>query len=206
MGFTRSKHSGRIARLARATNGWVIACAVGTAWGLAGNAVADSPHGEQGHSSVVAALEGQAPQSTRAARLRARLIERNSGEWVIANVEMNPSGPAGALAGTASTAQVDTRFQRVIDEYERAFDERDPSRLARVWLMNPAERAQVEKLFGGSQQIRLSIDNARVTQTGGDAVVEFDQVVEVWKRPFRRSARRSMAASDNYGDWDLSGS
>ena len=174
-------------------------------------ALAGSSRAGTGHAAETSAPPGPArtfqpwdrtPTTAHAAHLRAEMIQRQGGEWVIVNVDAKP---LESRSTPQAQARTDPRLQTILREYERAFDERDPQRLARVWVMNPVERSQVENLFR-SPQIDLTIVNATLTRGSGRAVLEFDQLLEVWRRPARsvdHLFHRSMAASDGYGDWDL---
>ncbi len=150
-----------------------------------------------------------------AAHIQADLIRRLGGEWVIVNLTSRgpKAGRAAALpalppSAAATPTADDTRVRAVLREYEQAFERRDAVRLARVWVMNPAERSRVQRLFNRSKAIAVSIRGADVVVDGNRASLAFDQRFVVSSQrggsgAHSRALRRALGARDSLGNWTL---
>jgi hypothetical protein len=141
-------------------------------------------------------------------RLRADLIQRVSGEWVLVNLRPRVASSGVVPAGSTSPAVTAAlpSVSAALREYERAFERRDADRLASVLLMDLAERARVQRLFDQSSTISLSVQNVDVFVEAGRASLHFDQRMVASARPnLARAAawraQRSLFAHDAYGNW-----
>ncbi len=141
-------------------------------------------------------------------RLRADLIQRAGGEWVLVNLRPREAASSARPAETTSptVAGAHPNVSAVLREYERAFERRDANRLASVLLMDLSERAQIQRLFDQSSTISLSVQNVDVFIEAGRASLHFDQRMVASARPsLARAAawraQRSLYAHDAYGNW-----
>ena len=145
-------------------------------------------------------------QRRSVAHLRADLVRRRGGEWVI--MKLAPSDGAPGADDPAAGPDAQPQLHAALKEYERAFEERDAARLGQVWLMNPYEREALEELFAWTSMVAIDID-ALVTQVDGDrATMDFEQQFTLAGRPrvaslARRAFVRALAASDAQGAWDI---
>jgi hypothetical protein len=138
-------------------------------------------------------------------RLRADLIQRGGGEWVLVDLRPREADPGDEPARTRFTT-IHPNVSAVLREYERAFEQRDTNRLASVLLMDVSERAQVQRLFDQSSSISLSIQNVDVFVEAGRASLHFDQRMVASARPSlgraaESRAQRALFAHDAYGNW-----
>ena len=63
-----------------------------------------------------------------------------------------------------------------LQEYKAAYEARDVSRLARVWRMNPGQRAATESVFASADSVQVSLDVHKVDVVDADNVsIDFDQ-------------------------------
>jgi len=63
-----------------------------------------------------------------------------------------------------------------LQEYKAAYEARDVTRLARIWRMNPGQRAATESVFESADNVKVSLDVRKVDVVDGDNVsVDFDQ-------------------------------
>ena len=137
-------------------------------------------------------------------RLQANLIQRGSGEWVIAG--LRPREELGSDRSETDTSVPENAGVRAaLLEYERAFEQRDADRLAAVLVMDPAERSRVRQLFDQNSVISVSIQNVSITVDGERGSLAFDQrMVASRPRPARasdRRAQRTLSAHDASGNW-----
>ncbi|MDH3213363.1 MAG: hypothetical protein OEM05_12845 [Myxococcales bacterium] len=143
---------------------------------------------------------------TSVSQLRADLVRRGSGEWVMVNLRPREA-PASARPAQGASPVLHPSVRAVLREYERGFERRDADRLASVLLMDPSERAHVQRLFDESSALSLSVHDVSVVFHGDHASLAFDQRLVASTRPrlaraADRRARRSMIAHDAYGNWD----
>ena len=141
-------------------------------------------------------------------RLRADLIRRAGGEWVLVDLRPREAASSDPPAETPSpgVATAQPNVSALLREYEHAFEQRDAIRLASVLLMDIFERAQVQRLFDLSATISLSVHNVDVFVEPGGATLHFDQRIVASARPrLSRAeawrAQRALFAHDAYGNW-----
>ena len=133
--------------------------------------------------------------------MTAELVRRSDGSWVIAALRSNADlevhdAPLADHPGLQST----------FDRYRRAIARGDTIQLGRVWIMNPAERADMERLARQGKRVSISITRASLEVEGDRATVSFLQARNQTDEPLprkRRLSRRGMAAFDDAGAWDL---
>ena len=156
-------------------------------------------------------LLGRRSSTVRAARMEAELVRRASGEWVIVGMRSSPREAAGpslrppAVSGSAEAELLDT-----LDRYEQALESGDADRVARVWVMNPSERAQITRLMEQGEGVSVSISDPFISVNGNHAQLAFDQSFQIARRPglggfgrMDRALRRALGARDSVGDWGL---
>lgn len=141
-------------------------------------------------------------------RLRADLVQRAGGEWVIVSLAPDDGKSAPLAGGRPATGAVADGLRAALKRYTVAFEERDADRLGQVWLMNPYERDVVDQLFAWTSMVAVSIDGLTMQVDGGRARMAFDQEFVMSSRPrvaslARRAFERALAASDAAGAWDL---
>jgi ketosteroid isomerase-like protein len=94
-----------------------------------------------------------------------------------------------------------------LEEYERALEGRDLDRLARIWIMNPAERGEFERFLEGRTAIRVTVEPLELSVDGDRAWVRFQQSIAAAIRPLLERGDlafwRALAARDAYGGWSL---
>lgn len=152
--------------------------------------------------------QGQVSVQASAAHLEAELLRRMGGEWVIVGLAPLEPDP-DPLAGDDRADPADrVAVQAALHEYRSALESRNEMRLARVWIMNPAELAQVQHLFAGSESIRVSLEDLDLSIAGDRASARFLQQVVVSQRPWwslalRPASWRSLFARDETGTWAL---
>ena len=141
-------------------------------------------------------------------RLRADLIQRAGGEWVLVDLRPREAVSGDQLAETTppGVTKIHPNVSAVLREYERAFEQRDANRLASVLLMDVSERAHVQRLFDQSSSVSLSVQNVDVFIKGGRAWLDFDQRIVAVARPrlgpaAAWRAQRALSARDAYGNW-----
>lgn len=147
----------------------------------------------------------------RVSHIRADVVRRSGGEWVIVNLALASVGAAAVTApsGTASRIEDQPGLQAMLREYGRAFEEQDAQRLAAVWLMNPLEREEIDRLFAEMTSVDVSVSRPALRLQGRDrGSLEFDQHFVVSGLPpagysVRTAFRRALAAHDDYGDWSV---
>jgi hypothetical protein len=144
---------------------------------------------------------------TNVASLRAELIKRQGGEWVI--LRLSPQTADDPLAGSQKATDGESEaLHEALRKYELAFESRDVDRLGQIWLMNPYERDLIEELFAWTSLVAISIDTHDVRLDGDRARMDFDQRFVLSARPrvpdlARRAFVRALAASDAAGAWDI---
>jgi hypothetical protein len=143
---------------------------------------------------------------TSVSQLRAELVRRGSGEWVMVNLRPREA-PARARPAQGASPALHPSVRAVLREYERGFEQRDADRLASVLLMDPAERAHVQRIFDESKALSLSVHDVSVVFHDDRASLAFDQRLVASTRPrlaraADRRARRSLIAHDAYGNWE----
>ena len=190
--------------------GFLAAAAVFTlCLAIASGTSAQTSEGEKAaaaeNSSPFGWNSGAKPSVTR---LRADLIQRAGGEWVLVNLRPReaPSGVVPAVSTSSTGTTPLPSVSAALREYERAFERRDADRLASVLLMDLSERARVQRLFDQSSTISLSVHNVDVFFAAGRASLHFDQRMVASARPSleraaARRAQRSLFAHDAYGNW-----
>ncbi len=63
-----------------------------------------------------------------------------------------------------------------LQEYKAAYEARDVARLARIWRMNPGQRAATESVFESADNVKVSLDVRKVDVVDTDNVsIDFDQ-------------------------------
>lgn len=140
--------------------------------------------------------------------LEADLLRRHGGEWVIVRLAVpdrtGPQAPGSRAPGESADA---APVRAALEEYRLALESRDSARLGRVWIMNPNERANVQRLFGQSAAVAVRIDDPVVRVDGDRARVRFDQQLMVSDgselSARLRSGWRSLFAHDAVGSWTL---
>jgi hypothetical protein len=147
------------------------------------------------------------PAPARSAQMRADLVRRDAGEWVIVRLEPGEAPAAGPAPAPLQPAD-EREIRRALDAYERAFEERDASGLSRVWVMNPAERSSVERMFDQGGSISVSISEVAIEVEGDRARLAFEQRFAQARGPqmasrLERLYARALAASDSLGSWAL---
>jgi hypothetical protein len=132
----------------------------------------------------------------------AELVRRSGGEWVIVDMAPTSAGSAGA-----ASQPVDAGLGDALGRYQRALELQDIELVARVWVMNPAERAQLQSFFDRQDASRVSLDWTVLRVDGDHAVVRFVQ--QLWSSSLpsvarfarARGHRLTLSASDAVGTW-----
>ena len=143
------------------------------------------------------------------AQLRADLVRRQGGEWVIVNLAPSDGPPSSARAVADEPEDpVHAELLAALREYEHAFEERDADRLGQVWLMNPYERERLTEIFSWTSMVDISIESLTADVRGGRARMDFEQQFVMAARPrvatlARRAFVRALAAHDAAGAWDI---
>jgi hypothetical protein len=149
-------------------------------------------------------------ERTGVTRLRADLLQRSGGEWVLVNLRPLAIGTAEAPAAAEGEAvpvfALHPGVRATLDEYERSFERRDADRLATVLLMAPSERARVQRLFNQASAISLSVEAVAIEFRDDRASVAFDQRMVTSTRPRLARAeawreQRALFAHDACGNW-----
>jgi hypothetical protein len=118
--------------------------------------------------------------------LRAGMMRRGSGEWVIirmfprdtripsaARPSSNELPPVGAAGGETQA------ILEALEFYEDALESRDLAAVESVWVLNPFERASLSKLLESDKpQQRISIQATAISVRGPYAEVDFEQIFE----------------------------
>lgn len=141
-------------------------------------------------------------------RIRADVVRRSGGEWVIVRLALGSVGAGASPSGTASKIEDHPALQAMLREYGEAFQEQDAQRLAGVWLMNPLERKEIDKLFAEKSSVDVSVSRPVLRLEGDHGSLEFDQRFVVSGLPqtdysLRNALQRALAAHDAYGDWGV---
>lgn len=145
--------------------------------------------------------------SVRTSHVKAELVRRTGGEWVIVKLEPlaieGPPEPAAARADLPHAG-----LEEALVAYEQAFERRDEASLAQVWLMNPTQRHEIGRMFRRSDGISVAISDPVLEVRGDRANLAFDQRFSLMhsaraSRAFGGVYRRALAASDALGNWDL---
>jgi hypothetical protein len=143
------------------------------------------------------------------AQLRADLVRRQGGEWVIVNLAPSDGPPASARAVADQPEDpVHVELLAALTEYEHAFEERDAERLGQIWLMNPYEQERLTELFSWTSMVDISIESLTADVRGDRARMDFEQQFVMAARPrvatlARRAFVRALAAHDAAGAWDI---
>lgn len=166
------------------------------------------PAGAEPEAMGVAEREASDGVQVTSARLEAELLRRMGGEWVIVSLTPLAPDPVPLSAEDPQTAADRSGVQAALHAYRSALESRDPLMLARVWIMNPAEQEQVQRLFAGSQSIRVTLEDPEVVVVSDRALARFQQRVVVSERPWwslalRPASWRSLLARDETGTWAL---
>lgn len=83
----------------------------------------------------------------------------------IAKPELPPVAPDGAAAQARAT----------LESYRSAYEGRDFTRLAGVWLMNPDQERSMEMLFGCADQIDIDTEELAIHVRGDRVSIDFQQ-------------------------------
>lgn len=153
----------------------------------------------QANSSEAGTTPAAAPQQG-AVPMNAELIKRSDGSWVIAKLST-----AENLEPTDSELSEHPGLQATFDGYRRALARGDMEQLSSVWVMNPAERQELERLASNQSRISISISDATFVVNGDRATVQFLQrkaQSPVARKARRKLSRRGMAAYDSASSWD----
>jgi hypothetical protein len=147
----------------------------------------------------------------RVSHIRADVVRRSGGEWVIVKLGLGSTAPGSAASPSGNPSRVEDQpgVQALLREYSDAFEEQDAQRLAAVWLMNPLERKEIDRLFADMSSLDISLTGPVLYLESRDrGRLEFDQHFLVSGLPpagytMRSSLRRALAAHDAYGDWGV---
>ncbi len=146
-------------------------------------------------SDLVVDFDQTSPRLGRGAGLplRARLLRRRGGEWVIYGLEPRRDAVRGTLE---SPAPADTPTA-AIREFQHAFGARDLDRLAAVWLMGESDRESVAAIFARGAETAFGVEVLGIEVDGDRAIADFDQL------PQRTGTDRLRAriAQDADGRW-----
>lgn len=163
-------------------------------------------------SSPPAASEQSQPDEPgflqRAARIRADVVRRVGGEWVIVGLGLGPRD-GRPPSGNDDSINGQPALRAMLQEYEHAFEEQNAQRLAAVWLMNPSERAEIDRMFAEMSSVSVSVSNPVLLLESHDrGHLEFDQQFRVARLtpgplPLKGPFQRALAAHDAYGDWNI---
>jgi hypothetical protein len=176
------------------------------AWAACAGPAAQRPEPAPRISRAPLALRSAAAPA-RSSFVQAELVRRDGGEWVI--VQLSPGEPqAASPAGAPVPPAREREIRRALDAYEKAFEEGDAPGLARVWVMNPAERSSVERMFEQGGSISVSISEPTIELEGDRARLAFEQRFAQSRGPgmggrLERLYARALAASDSLGSWAL---
>ena len=165
-------------------------------------------------AAVVSAEAGSEPfawpfetEQALGAHVQAELVQRAGGEWVMTGVTAKPiETPREKIAWRQRD---DQRFsEKILAKYARAFKSLDVAGLNRVWVLNPDERAMVERLFETSDSIDLRLDAIVFRDDGERSWIAFDQYLV--RKPKKAGAvetaaafGRTLGAHDAYGAWRI---
>lgn len=147
----------------------------------------------------------------RVSHIRADVVRRSGGEWVIVNLGLASAGATSAAPPSEVECRIEDQpgVQAMLHEYGRAFEDQDAQRLAAVWLMNPLERREIDRLFAEMSSVDVSVSHPALHLESRDrGRLEFDQHFVVSglptaSYPARATLRRALAAHDAYGDWSV---
>jgi len=147
---------------------------------------------------ISARLEGSVVE----AHLRASLLRRSNGEWMIFSVARLQEP---ALIGFGASR--DDGALATMREFQAAFEEKDIDRLAAVWLMSSLERDTTERVFKHGRDTRVRLELRGIESKGSRATVDFDQrLITATTRPVQSALDRLSAwiarAAD--GRWVIS--
>ena len=132
---------------------------------------------------------------TGATRFTADLVQRHDGAWVIAKLNASDA----PLPGGSPLAEQPV-LAETLARYRQALSRGDLDALSAVWLMNPSERAQLERV--AANPFSISISQAFQQIDGNRARVSFLQHASVAANDVRRKpSRRRLSANDSVGHW-----
>ena len=207
----------RTARARSRSTAWLVGIAA-AAWLAAAPASADTA--QKPSEADTGASESMPPEPItwvqsgslhRVSHIRANVVRRSGGEWVIVTLGLASPEAASSSAPSANESRIEDQpgLQAMIREYGRAFEEQDAQRLASVWLMNPVERKEIDRLFAEMSSVDVSVSHPALHLDGHDrGTLEFDQHFVISglppaSYPVRAGLRRALAAHDAYGDWSV---
>lgn len=133
-----------------------------------------------------------------ATSMTAELVRRVDGGWVIS--KLNPTKTP--LKGASPIAD-EPELEKTLDRYRMALTRGDMNALSSVWLMNPAERAELDRIADGPNALSVSISKAHQKIDGDHAWVIFLQQQSATTTPKvrRKASRRGLSANDSVGEW-----
>jgi len=118
--------------------------------------------------------------------LRASLVRRPGGEWMILSIEPRDTpaaGGGGSMSAAGFTPSDSSESERkavlaVLQEYERAFEAHDLDQLQRVWVLNPLERRSLQDLFSEPASGHIRVRVTSLVASEDKATVDFEQSFE----------------------------
>jgi hypothetical protein len=131
--------------------------------------------------------------------LRASLLRRREGEWLIYAIEQRRGVDAlGPGPSTNGHAHFDASSPyTALEEFRHALAAGDIQRLSAVWLMNDGEREMVAELFARSRAQLLETEVLDVRVSDDRAIVDFDQRLQ----PLGTDHLRARLTREADGDW-----
>ncbi len=132
--------------------------------------------------------------------MTAEMVKRGDGSWVIVKLSATDD-----LESKQAALEDHPDLQATFERYRRALAGGNMTQLASVWIMNPAERHQMNRFADSDHRISISISDASFVVEGDRATVSFMQNRKraVTSAPRTRElSRRGMAAYDPAGAWD----
>ena len=132
--------------------------------------------------------------------MTAEMVKRGDGSWVISKLSATED-----LESKKAALKDHPDLETTLERYRRALSRGDIGQLASVWIMNPSERREMNRLADVENRVSFSISKASLAIDGDRATVSFMQgrTQSAPNAPrVRKLSRRGLAAHDAAGTWN----